>query len=334
MSYYKQLVLAQKIEVDDKTLTDTYGRFIAEPYERGYGHTIGNALRRVLLSSLEGAAVTAVRIGGVRHEYSAISGVREDALQILLNLKKLRVKIFSDGPEILYLSAKKEGPVKASQIQENANAKVVNTDLVLCHLEAGGKVELEIEVSKGRGYMTSEELRQHANWPSGFLPVDALFSPTVKVHYDVENARVGQITDYDRLILEVWTDGTISPSEAVSRAAHLLRQSLETFIPEHEREAAPVVSAATAPVGTAAEGVAEVSLDEKLRNLLDQPIEVMELSARASNGLKLANAKRIRDLVQKREEELLLVKNFGEKSLNEIKERLKDMGLSLGMRLP
>jgi len=332
MSYYKEMVLPQKLESDDKTITDTYGKFVAEPYERGYGHTVGNSLRRVLLSSLEGAAVTAVRINGVRHEYSVISGVREDALQILLNLKKLRVKLFSQGPEILYLSVKKEGPVKGAAIQENANVKVISTDLVLCHLEAGGKLEMEIEVSKGRGYVTAEDLREHANWPSGFLPVDALFSPVTKVHYNVENARVGQITDYDRLVLEVWTDGSLTPNESMSKAAHLLRQSLETFIPEGER---PKTGASEAGEGAAAGDVAigEASLDDKLKGLLEQPIDVMELSARASNGLKVAKIKSIRDLVAKREEELLLVKNFGEKSLTEIKERLKDMGLSLGMKV-
>ena len=332
MSYYKEMVLPQKLEAEEKTLTDTYGKFVAEPYERGYGHTVGNSLRRVLLSSLEGAAVTAVRINGVRHEYSVISGVREDALQILLNLKKLRVKLFSQGPEILYLSAKKEGPVKAGLIQENANVKVISSDLTLCHLEAGGKLEMEIEVSKGRGYVTAEDLREHANWPSGFLPVDALFSPVTKVHYDVENARVGQITDYDRLVLEVWTDGSLTPKEGLAKAAHLLRQSLETFIPESDRvQAAAPEAAASVAGGESLSG--ETSLDDKLKGLLEQPIDVMELSARASNGLKVAKIKSIRDLVAKREEELLLVKNFGEKSLTEIKERLKDMGLSLGMKV-
>lgn len=332
MSYYKELVLPQKLEAEEKSLTETFGRFVAEPYERGYGHTVGNSLRRVMLSSLEGAAVTAVRIGGVRHEYSSISGVREDALQILLNMKRLRVKLFSAGPEMLYLSAKKEGPVTASEIQENANVKVINGDLVLANLEAGGKLEIEIEISKGRGYATAEELREHANWPAGFLPVDALFSPVTKVHYDVENARVGQITDYDRLVLEVWTDGTTTPKEALAKSAHLLRQSLETFLPEAERVAAAPAGEAGA-AGAAGEGAGETALDDKLKNLLEQPIEALELSARASNGLKVAKIKSVRDLVEKKEEELLLVKNFGEKSLTEIKERLKDMGLGLGMKV-
>ncbi|MBI4348920.1 MAG: DNA-directed RNA polymerase subunit alpha, partial [Elusimicrobia bacterium] len=337
---YKELILPQKLAVDDKTMTDSYAKFVAEPYERGYGHTIGNSFRRVLLSSLEGAAVTAVRIEGARHEYGTITGVREDVINILLNLKKLRFKMFSNGPETVYLSAKKEGPVTAKMIQVNSNVEVVNGDLAIANLEAGGKLEMELEISKGRGYIPAEELRAQAHWPAGFLPVDALFSPVVKVHYDVENARVGQITDYDRLILEIWTDGSITPADALIKAAKLLRESLNIFIPESElaQEQAPAEGEYAAQpgleggvVGGEGDGGGGVALDAKLRELLNQPVEMIELSSRASNCLKVARIKTIRDLVSKKPEELMAVKNFGKKSLDEIKDRLKDMGLSLGM---
>ncbi|PIR19234.1 MAG: DNA-directed RNA polymerase subunit alpha, partial [Elusimicrobia bacterium CG11_big_fil_rev_8_21_14_0_20_64_6] len=232
---YKELILPQKLSVDEKSMSDSYAKFVAEPYERGYGHTVGNALRRVLLSSLEGAAVTAVRIEKATHEYQALPGVKEDVMNILLNLKKLRVKLFSNGPETIYLSVSKEGIVTAKDIQGNANIEVVNKDLVIAHLEAGGKIDMEIEVSKGRGYVPAEELRAQNQWAAGFLPVDALFSPVIKVHYDVENARVGQVTDYDRLILEIWTDGSLNPAEALIQSSKLLRESLNIFIPEEEQ---------------------------------------------------------------------------------------------------
>jgi DNA-directed RNA polymerase subunit alpha len=330
---YKELILPQKLSVDEKTMSDNYAKFVAEPYERGYGHTVGNALRRVLLSSLEGAAVTAVRIEKATHEYQALPGVKEDVMNVLLNLKKLRVKLFSNGPETVFLAVSKEGVVTAKDIQGNANVEVVNKDLVIAHLEAGGKIDMEIEISKGRGYVPAEELRAQNQWAAGFLPVDALFSPVVKVHYDVENARVGQVTDYDRLILEIWTDGSLNPAEALIQSSKLLRESLNIFIPEEEQQA----EAAAANGFEAAEGgatdVAIAGLDPKLREILNQPIEMIELSSRASNCLKVARIRTIGELVGKRDEELLAVKNFGKKSLDEIKDRLKDMGLSLGMQV-
>ena len=329
---YKELILPQKLSVDEKSMTDSYAKFVAEPYERGYGHTVGNALRRVLLSSLEGAAVTAVRIEKAQHEYSTISGVKEDVMNILLNLKKLRLKLFSNGPETVYLSASKEGEVTAAAIQGNSNVEIVNSDLVIAHLEAGGKLDMEIEVSKGRGYVPAEELRAQSHWPAGFLPVDALFSSVGKVHYDVENARVGQVTDYDRLIVEIWTDGSLNPAEALIQAAKLLRESLKIFIPEEEAAAG---EQAFAEGEGSSEGGAlgGVPVDAKLREILGQPIEMIELSSRASNCLKVARIKTIGELVSKLDEELLGVKNFGKKSLDEIKDRLKDMGLSLGMQV-
>ncbi len=328
---YKELILPQKLSVDEKSMSDSYAKFVAEPYERGYGHTVGNALRRVLLSSLEGAAVTAVGIEKATHEYQALPGVKEDVMNVLLNLKKLRVKLFSNGPETIYLSVSKEGAVTAKDIQGNANVEVVNKDLVIAHLEAGGKIDMEIEVSKGRGYVPAEELRAQNQWAAGFLPVDALFSPVVKVHYDVENARVGQVTDYDRLILEIWTDGSLNPAEALIQSSKLLRESLNIFIPEEEQAA----EAAGLADGSASESgvVSLAGLDPKLREILNQPIEMIELSSRASNCLKVARIRTIGELVGKRDEELLAVKNFGKKSLDEIKDRLKDMGLSLGMQV-
>lgn len=328
---YKELILPQKLSVDEKSMSDSYAKFVAEPYERGYGHTVGNALRRVLLSSLEGAAVTAVRIEKATHEYQALPGVKEDVMNVLLNLKKLRVKLFSNGPETVYLSVSKEGTVTAKDIQGNANVEVVNKDLVIAHLEAGGKIDMEIEVSKGRGYVPAEELRAQNQWAAGFLPVDALFSPVVKVHYDVENARVGQVTDYDRLILEIWTDGSLNPAEALIQSSKLLRESLNIFIPEEEQAAD---ASAGLSDGASSEGAVSLAgLDPKLREILNQPIEMIELSSRASNCLKVARIRTIGELVGKRDEELLAVKNFGKKSLDEIKDRLKDMGLSLGMQV-
>jgi len=329
---YKELILPQKLSVDEKSMSDSYAKFVAEPYERGYGHTVGNALRRVLLSSLEGAAVTAVRIEKATHEYQALPGVKEDVMNILLNLKKLRVKLFSNGPETVYLSVSKEGVVTAKDIQGNANVEVVNKDLVIAHLEAGGKIDMEIEVSKGRGYVPAEELRQQNQWAAGFLPVDALFSPVVKVHYDVENARVGQVTDYDRLILEIWTDGSLNPAEALIQSSKLLRESLNIFIPEEE-QAAEAAAGGLADGSSSDSVVSLAGLDPKLREILNQPIEMIELSSRASNCLKVARIRTIGELVGKRDEELLAVKNFGKKSLDEIKDRLKDMGLSLGMQV-
>ncbi len=325
MAHYKELIFPQKLSVDERTMSDSYAKFVAEPYERGYGHTVGNALRRVLLSSLEGAAVTAVRVDKASHEYMTIPGVREDVMNILLNLKKLRLKMFSSGPEILYLEVNKEGAVVASQIQKNANVEIVNGNLVLAHLEPGAKLSMEIEVSRGRGYITADELRNQNHWPVGFIPLDALFSPVSKVHYDVENARVGQVTDYDRLILEIWTDSTLNPAEALIQASKLLRESLNIFIPEEE---------AASVAGASEEGMMEGSSEIKLKDILNQSVDMIELSSRAANCLKVAHIKTVGELVSKRDDELLAVKNFGQKSLDEIKERLKDMGLSLGMDVP
>jgi DNA-directed RNA polymerase subunit alpha len=321
-TFSKTLVIPEKFEVDEKSKTDNYSKFIAEPYEKGYGHTIGNSLRRILLSSLEGAAVVAVRIKGARHEYAAINGVQEDVVNVVLNLKKLRVRLKGDGPETLLISLKGKKEVKASDIKENANVEIINKDLVIAHVESGAEFEAELEIAKGSGYRTSEEIRGNMNLPMEFIPMDAIFSPVQKVHYTVDNARVGQRTDYDKLVLEVWTDGTVSPIDAVSNTAALLRRSIMPFLPAEEAAKEPVKAEAAKKEGA-----------DGMTSKLEQGVEMIELSSRASNCLKVAGIRTIGELVRKSEDDLLAVKNFGQKSLDEIKEKLKEMGLDLGMKI-
>lgn len=320
-TFSKQLVIPEALSVEDRSKTDNYSKFTAEPYEKGYGHTIGNSLRRILLSSLEGAAVVAVRIKGARHEYAAINGVQEDVVNIVLNLKKLRVRLKGEGPETVLISVKGRKEVKASDIRENANVEIINKDLVIARVEAGAEFEAELEISRGSGYLTSEEIRARMNLPADFIPMDAIFSPIQKVHYTVENARVGQRTDYDKLVLEVWTDGTLSPSDAVSRTAALLRRSIVPFLPAEEASREPAKDKESAGAEAGGE-----------TGKLDQSVDMIELSSRASNCLKVAGIRTIGELVRKSEGDLLSVKNFGQKSLDEIKEKLKEMGLDLGMK--
>ncbi len=324
------LVLPQKIQLEEKTATDFYGKFIAEPYESGYGHTVGNSLRRILLSGMEGAAVSAVRIAGAVHEFSTIPNVREDVINILLNFKHLRLKMEGKTREYLQLHASKPGVVTAADIEEIDGVEIINKDLVIATLEVGGTLDIEIEVSRGKGYVAAEESAK-VQRPAGFIPVDALYSPIVKVHYDVEPARVGQKTDYDRLILEITTDGTLLPARALHRAAVLLSGSLHIFTIEGEddcvattsdeavEEPAPVVAAAS-------------TASSKQDDLLNQSIEFIELSSRSINCLKSENVNTVRDLVKMTEDELKMIKNFGAKSMDEIKERLAEMNLTLGMK--
>ncbi len=321
-TFTKQLVIPEALNIDEKSKTDNYAKFTAEPYEKGYGHTIGNSLRRILLSSLEGAAVVAVRIKGAKHEYAAVNGVQEDVVNVVLNLKKLRVRLNSDGPETVLISVKGKKTVTAADIRENSNVEIINKDLVIAHVESGAEFEAELEIAKGSGYLTSEEIRSRMNLPMEFIPMDAIFSPIQKVHYNVENARVGQRTDYDKLVLEVWTDGTMSPDEAVKNTAALLRRSIMPFLPAEEaaKEPAKAEAAKAEPAG-------------ELASKLEQGVEMIELSSRASNCLKVAGIRTIGELVRKSEDDLLAVKNFGQKSLDEIKEKLKEMGLDLGMKI-
>ena len=324
-SFSKTLIIPEAINAEEKTKTENYSKFTAEPYEKGYGHTIGNSLRRILLSSLDGAAIVAVRIKGARHEYATINGVEEDVINVLLNLKKLRVRLTGEGPETLTLSVRGKKEVKAADIRENANVVVINKDLVIAHVESGALFEVELEIARGAGYLTSEEIRMRMNLPMDFIPMDALFSPIQKVHYTVENARVGQRTDYDKLVLEIWTDGSISPSDAVNKTASLLRRSIIPFLPEAEAAVEPAKAA-----GASAEAGEKGA---ELKGALEQGVEMIELSSRASNCLKVAGIRTIGELVGKTEADLLSVKNFGKKSLDEIKDKLKEMGLELGMKV-
>ena len=327
-----ELVLPQKIQLEEKTASDYYGKFIAEPYESGYGHTVGNSLRRILLSGMEGAAVTAVRIAGAVHEFSAVPNVREDVINILLNFKHLRVKMEGKTREYLQLHASKPGVVTAADIEEVDGVEIVNKDLVLATLEAGGKLEIEIEVSRGKGYVPGEELAK-VQRPAGFIPVDALFSPIVKVHYDVEPARVGQKTDYDRLILEITTDGTLTPARALHRAAVLLSGSLHIFTIEGEDNGVKTVSDEAVETVVAPAATVVSAAQSKQEEVLNQSIEFIELSSRSINCLKSENIHTVRDLVKMTEADLNMIKNFGAKSMDEIKAKLAEMNLTLGMKI-
>jgi DNA-directed RNA polymerase subunit alpha len=318
---FDNLVLPKNIKAEQET--SSYAKFMAEPYESGLGHTVGNSLRRILLAGLEGAAVTAVRIEGTTHEFITIPSVKEDVIQILLNLKKLRVKMESKNREYLILETKKPGIVKAESITEKDGVEIINKDLAICTLESGGSIKMEIEISRGKGY--GEESVKGTR-PAGFMPIDAIFSPILRVHYDVEPARVGQKTDYDRLILEITTDGTLEPRKALHKAAALLSKSLYIFTIEGEQVEEEISEPASA-------APAASQSDDKLIELLDQSIDFVELSSRSVNCLKSEGIKTVRDLVVKTEAELKLVKNFGARSLEEVKTKLTNMNLSLGMTI-
>ena len=322
----KDLVLPQRLEYDEETLTDAYGRFYAEPFEKGYGHTIGSSLRRILLSSLEGCAVTAVKIDKVVHEYSTLQGVREDVITILLNLKQLRFKLQTPEPEILRLSVKEEKVARARDIEPNSNVEILTPDLPIATVDTSGELNLQMWVARGRGYVSAER-QVRENYPADTLMLDALFSPVIKVNYDVENSRVGQVTDYDRLVLDVWTDGSVAPGDAIAYSAKILKDSLSIFITFEEEEiSAPREAAAPSAVA----GLPDA---ERLRELLNQPVDIIELSVRASNCLKTAKIRTIGDLVSRKDDELISYKNFGKKSLDEIRERLTELNLTLGMNV-
>ncbi len=319
----KDLVFPQQLTFEQETLTDNYGKAIIEPFERGYGHTLGNSLRRILLSSIEGAAVTSVKIKGTQHEYGSLPGVKEDVLEILMNLKQVRFKVYSTGPEMVQLSVHGPCDVKAKDIQANSNIEIVNLDQHIATLDSAHELAIEMEVSRGRGYLPADK-QDEQNVPIGTILVDAIFSPIRRVHYEVEDTRVGQITDYDRLIIEIWTDGTVKPSDSLAYAAKILKDSISIFIPaELERKEEKQVVEKTSEE------------QDKLQKLLDEPVDIMELSVRANKCLKRAKPKIeiIRDLVRKRDEDLLVYRNFGKKSLEEIKQKLKELGLSLGMEV-
>ncbi len=306
----------RRLTLDEKTATPQFGRFTAEPFERGYGHTIGNSLRRILLSSIEGSAITAVRVKGALHEFAVIKGVKEDVASMLLNLKKVRLKMFSPGPETIRLHVKKQGVATAKDIEANSNIEIMNPDQVIAHLDHGAELEIEMEVNRGRGYVLAEENKTGKHSANTIL-LDALFSPITKVNYEVENTRVEQITNYDKLIMEIWSDGSISPADALAYSAKILRTTLAIFTgPEQEEEHVVVADAE----------------EEKRKEILDQPLSIMDLSVRSANCLLAAGLKTVGDLVTKDEEDIMTYKNFGKRSLQEIKDKLAEMGLSLGMK--
>lgn len=308
----------KRLEVEEATLTASYGKFTAEPFERGFGTTIGNSLRRVLLSSIGGAAVTSIRVDGVDHEFSTLAGMKEDVSELILNIKELRLKLRGDKERTVRINKTGPGEVTASDIETDPHVEVLNPDLHLATLNTDGKMVMEMTVHSGRGYSPAE-VNKDEEQPIGVMAVDAIFSPIQRVNYHVENARVGQATDYDRLILEVWTDGSISPQEAVDKAGRILRDHLSVFIGEE--------------TAGESEGPGEDVRREAILRNLDRPVSELELSVRAANCLKNVDLSTIRDLVKKTEAEMLKTKNFGRKSLNEIKEVLADMGLHLGMSL-
>lgn len=317
---WKGLIRPKRLEVEKETLTPFYGKFIAEPLERGFGITIGNSLRRILLSSLQGAAITSVKIEGVLHEFSTIPGVKEDVTEIILNLKEVRLKLHTEGPKVIRVKAEGPKELKAGDIITGDAVEILNPDHHLATLSRDAKLSMEMMVKMGRGYVPAERNKDDSQ-PIGTIPIDAIFSPIKKVNYTVTNARVGQITDYDRLTLEVWTDGSIDPEEAVAQAAKILKDQLSIFITFEEEEEEETSQTEEQPE------------TEKFNENLLRSVDELELSVRSANCLKNANIKLIGDLVQKTEAEILATKNFGRKSLNEIKEILASMGLSLGMKL-
>ncbi len=307
----------KRLAANIDTLTDNYGQFYAQPFERGFGTTIGNALRRVLLSSIEGAAVSAVKIEGVLHEFSSIPGVVEDATDIILNLKQIPFKLHIDQPKTIYIDVNRAGIVTSADILPDADVEILDKNVYLATISEGGKLNIEMRLKQGRGYVSAEK-NFDEDLPLGYIPIDSVHSPVKKVNYIVDPARLGQMTDFDKLTLEVWTNGCVKPQDAIGLAAKLLKDHMSIFINFEELE----------------EVVEEEQPKKEIKTneYLDRSVEELELSVRSNNCLKNANIKTIRDLVQKSESEMLKTKNFGRKSLNEIKEILATMGLSLGMK--
>jgi len=350
------LAALRRITIDEKTRTDSYARFIVEPFDKGYGHTIGNAIRRVLLSSIEGAAITSVRIKGVMHEYATIPGVKEDVMGIILNLKKVRVKMFSSEPhEVLKLDVKSKGEVTAADIASgNPNVEIINPKQHIATLNPGGtSLSMEMEVSRGYGYATAEENKKHGR-PAGTIFIDSLFSPIVKVNYEVENTRVEQFTDFEKIILDIWTDGTIQPVDALAYSAKLLRETLSVFVigGESKEESKDIAASSSGDIDVSSVGAvssggegdvagkksagadetddASASLiEEKRKELLEQPVEILGLSKRPANCLEKHNIRKIKDLIKLSEDALLNYENMGKSSVAEIKKKLAELDLAL-----
>src|SRR6266516_6561297 len=313
--------MPKRLTRDEATATETYARFVAEPFETGYGHTIGNSVRRVLLSSLEGAAISSIQVDGAIHEFATIEGIVEDVTDIVLNLKKILFRAHTRDAQTLLLSANKEGEVTAADIQLNQNVELVNPTQHICTLDKKKKFEMELEVKIGRGFLPGDENKK-PNQAIGVIAIDSLFSPVTRVRYAVENARVGQRTDYDRLVLEIWTDGRISPDDALTQASAILQHLLDVFV-GYDKNAVEF------------EEVVDKQDDEKnkMKKLLNMSVNEIELSVRAANCLNNANITTVGQLAMKSEQEMLKYRNFGKKSLNEIKDKLQALGLTLGMNI-
>jgi DNA-directed RNA polymerase subunit alpha len=311
--------MPKRLVKEESTATETYAKFVAEPFETGYGHTIGNSLRRVLLSSLEGAAITSIKIDGAMHEFTTVDGVVEDVTDIILNLKKILFKAHSREPQTLLLSVNKDGDVTAGDIELNQNIELVNPKQHICTLDKKKKFEMELEVKVGRGFCPGDENKK-PNQAIGVIAIDSLFSPVTRVRYAVESARVGQRTDYDRLLVEIWTDGRITPDDSLTQASAILQHHLDVFV-GYDKNAVEF------------EEVVDKQDEEKnkLKKLLSMSVNEIELSVRAANCLNNANITTVGQLAMKTEAEMLKYRNFGKKSLNEIKEKLSTLGLTLGM---
>jgi DNA-directed RNA polymerase subunit alpha len=313
----KSLVLPKEVNFEPETATSTYSKFIIEPLERGFGTTIGHALRRTLLSSIQGAAPVSLRIDGILHEFGTIPGVYEDVTEIVLNTKNLRLKLLGDEPKVLSINSARKGEIKAKDFEHDADIEILNPDLHILTITEDTKLKMEIEIGSGRSYVTAE-LNKKSNAPVGTIFLDAMFSPVLKVNYEVENTRVGQKTDFDKLIMEIWTNGSLTPEESLTLAAKLLKDHLQILIKTEE----------------VMEEAEEEKVDQeilRIRNLLKMRVDELELSVRSSNCLKAANIQTIEDLVKKTEAEMLKYRNFGRKSLTELNQILASMGLSFGM---
>jgi DNA-directed RNA polymerase subunit alpha len=327
---WRGLELPSRVVRDTSVSSDTYARFTAEPFERGFGTTVGNSLRRILLSSLEGAAVTHIMIKGAEHEFSSIHGVMEDATDIILNIKGLVVKLDSDDEKEMKISTRKAGPITAGMIEADPAITVINKDKVIATLTEDVPFEMTLKVNKGRGYVTAaENITDSEEQEIGLIAVDSIYSPVTRVRYATEDARVGQKTDFDRLILEIWTNGTISPEMALVEAAKILRKHLNPFVQYFELGSETASDEALAGLRDAA----TATIDPNLQGKLNMTVQELDLSVRANNCLESAKLSTVRDLVKKTDQDLLKVRSFGKTSLREVKRRLADLGLSLGMDL-
>ena len=327
---WRGLELPSRVIREEQVSTDTYGKFYAEPFERGFGTTVGNSLRRILLSSLEGAAVTHIRLKGAEHEFSSLKGVMEDATDIILNVKSLVVKLDSDDVKEIKVTANKAGVVTAGMIETDPSVTIINKDLVLATLTEDVKFEMTLTVSKGRGYVTAaENIADEEEQEIGTIAVDSIYSPVTRVRYATEDARVGQKTDYDRLILEIWTNGTLTPEMALVEASKILRKHLSPFVQYFELGSDVANEEAIATLRDANKAL----IDPELQQKLNMSTQELDLSVRANNCLESAKIATVRDLVKKTDSDLLKVRSFGKTSLREVKRKLADMGLSLGMDL-